>query len=251
MDFIPMIYDLVILIIAFMLISKAMRKGFIASLITTLGYFVSLALAIFGGRFLAKLIFAMFFESPIANSIDSKVSQSFDASSIGGMLDGAVESVPKLFRGIIENQQITSAQMADQIGSQVLSGETTIGVAITQNYIQPIVCIILQIILSAILFSILMFAVKAIGRMARGVKRIPLIGPINKLLGGVLGLAQAVIIVYLISTLAGMLLAAKPDGYEYLNMQIIESTYLFKLFFSFDTSAILTGYNDMLNLIYK
>ncbi len=245
MNFVPIIYDVVIVIIALMFISKAMRKGFIASLITTLGYFVSLALAIFGGRFLANLAFAMFFESPIANSIDSKVSQSFDASSIGNMLGSAVESVPKMFRGIVENQQLTSSQMADEIGSQVISGQMTIGHAITQNYIQPIVCIILQIILSAILFSILMFAVKIISRMARGVKKIPLIGPINKLLGGALGLVQAVIIIYLISLLAGMILTAKPDGYQYLNTHIIESTYLFKLFFSFDAATFFAGYGNI------
>ncbi|MBR5495866.1 MAG: CvpA family protein [Oscillospiraceae bacterium] len=248
MNIVPVIYDVAIIIIALMFISKSMRKGFIASLITTLGYFASLALAIFGGKFLSKLIFAMFFEAPIANSIDSKISQTFNASSISGMLDGAVESVPKLFRGIIENQKITSAQMADQIGQQVISGELSVGHAITQNYIQPIVCIILQIILSAILFSVLMFAVKIISRMARGVKRIPLLGPINKLLGGALGFVQASIIIYLVALLAGMILTAKPDGYEYLNYQIIDSTYLFKIFFSFDASVFLTGYGDILNL---
>ncbi len=247
MNIVPIIYDVAIIIIALMFISKAMRKGLIASLITTFGYFVSLALSIFGGRFLSKLIFAMFFEAPIANSIDSKISQSFNASSIGGMLDSALESVPKMFKGIIENQKITSAQMAQQIGSQVMSGEISIGHAITQNYIEPVVCIILQIVLAALLFSVLMFAVKIISRMARGVKKIPLLGPVNKLLGGALGFIQASIIIYLIGLLAGMLLSAKPDGYEYLNYQIIENTYLFKIFFSLDISTFLTGYGEILN----
>ena len=77
------------------------------------------------------------------------------------------------------------------------------------------------------LFFAIMVIVRSLSKAFRGVRHIPLIGSVNSLLGGVLGLVQAAVVILIVVMALNLLIGLTGDGIPYLNNEAISKTYLF------------------------
>ena len=91
------------------------------------------------------------------------------------------------------------------------------------------------IVSRTIISSLLFFVLLAVGHHVIGIFRIvdaiPLVGPINSALGGVLGVAWAAIILCGLSLAMLFYLAASGGGNEHINIHSLSAGYLFGFFF--------------------
>jgi len=82
-----------------------------------------------------------------------------------------------------------------------------------------------------VLFTVFIFAVRYIARIFGLANRLPLIGPANAMLGGLLGAGQALVTLYLLAVAARVYIAFSGGGAKYLNADILGEGYLFSFFF--------------------
>ena len=59
---------------------------------------------------------------------------------------------------------------------------------------------------------------------------IPIVGPLNSVLGGCVGAVEGVLYLYLMVAIASLVLALTGDSIPYLNRQTLESTWILRLF---------------------
>ncbi len=102
------------------------------------------------------------------------------------------------------------------------------GKAVLANIIDPIVIVPLKIILFLLIFTIAAIALEALANASKLINRIPVISSANELLGGILGLAKAAVIIFVICIGIQFLISVTEDSLVFINTYTIQETLFFK-----------------------
>jgi uncharacterized membrane protein required for colicin V production len=93
---------------------------------------------------------------------------------------------------------------------------------------------LIRFVLFALLIMILYLSLRALAKLFQGVNEIPLIGGLNRVLGGILGLCLGVFICLIVGTLAAVLIGASKDALGWMNTDIMEDSVLFSVFYRYN-----------------
>ncbi len=75
-----------------------------------------------------------------------------------------------------------------------------------------------------------MFLTRTVARCFTGLRHVPIVGPLNSVLGGCVGAIEGVLYLYLIVAVVSLILALSGDSIPYLNRQTLENTWFLRLF---------------------
>ena len=106
-----------------------------------------------------------------------------------------------------------------------------LGNAIETVVVKPIVVFLLQTVLCLLIFAVCAIIVKAIAAMFRKFYELPILGPINSILGGVIGIFEAAIVLFVLALAVSVVIALTSNELKWLNTNVIESTNLFRVFY--------------------
>ena len=84
-----------------------------------------------------------------------------------------------------------------------------------------------------IIFLLAMLIVQALAKLTRNVNRVPVVGGVNRVLGGVLGAAEAFLICYLIGMTATVLITLSENQWSWLNTAVVQKSTLLNWFVQF------------------
>lgn len=197
-----LIYDLIILVVIALCVVIYARKGFMASLMGLLAFVLSLLGAYWLSKPLSPLIYNWFVRDGLYERI---------ATGETGFFYNIVRSV--------------------MLGSLSTGDEALDAAAIS----------VLRVLVFAVLVLLLYLVLKVLERVFKNANKTPLIGTVNKLLGGLLGGLFGILLSLVIVTVASILITASGDSLSWLNSQIIEQTKIFKLFYHFELLKLLFG----------
>jgi uncharacterized membrane protein required for colicin V production len=199
-------------------IGMGIHNGFVKTVVRFAGFFISLLVAFIGSRFLASLLSGM-----LRNTMIDYTTQKI-GESVGGDLTAAIvqfqESVPSLLQNWI-SWMGTPEQIAQKISSTTEQTAVNAATGITDAVILPLVTTLFQIILFLILLTLCGFLVKYIARAMGIVNRIPVIGTLNGIAGGIFGLLEGILIVFIILSIGGFILSLIPTGQEILHQTVL------------------------------
>lgn len=225
------VIDILLLCIIILIVISAYRKGFLRSAILTIGYFVSILASILFSRILSNYIYQSIIRQKIITSVNATLSENINNIDITKVFSEFLSKLPSF----LSNSMYSYFGGKDAVINQVqgITGNTTqnISVVIADQIIQPIVTLLLNALLCLALFFVCYFIVKQVAKLFKGFYAIPIIGPINSFLGGVLGVLQAFIVVIIITIVLRFIITLSGDTLSWLNSSIIDSTFLFKYFY--------------------
>mgnify|MGYP000575709376 CR=1 FL=1 len=107
------------------------------------------------------------------------------------------------------------------------------GKAILDNVAKPVILVPLRTVVFVILFFLALIILSIIIRATSVVNKLPVIGKLNSLLGGVLGLVQGLIIVFIVVIIAHMAVALSNNTLIFLNEMTINKSYAFSWVYNF------------------
>jgi len=81
------------------------------------------------------------------------------------------------------------------------------------------------------LFIVLWLISRWVVSAFRAVNRIPLIGPVNSALGGLLGVGWAALILWMLAVLGSFYITISGGGNDFINADSLGGGYLFSFFF--------------------
>lgn len=220
-----MVADIIIIAVFALLFFIDFKRGIAITILNVAGVALTGFLAYHISNFLASWVYTAFVQQTLTTNlqqmidtqgVNSAIANSFSAlpNWVMGML-GFFLSIFGLDSSVYTNDFQVSNSAAAAVSTSV------------ENLIQPVITgmfrLVIGVVISIIIFIIIKILVKKLAR----VFKIPVVKQINKLLGGVLGLAEAAILVFFaVNIFSGVLEFSNP---EMLNNPMISGA-VFKFF---------------------
>jgi uncharacterized membrane protein required for colicin V production len=188
-----MILDLIILAIAVILVIIGVVRGIARTLLNVLSVAASAVCTYLGAGLLSNLIYTSIISPEITKNVTNSMADT--SASAATVIQEAIDALPefvvnflKTFGIVLDN--VTKSAVAAVNGSQTdVSGAVDLA-------LKPVITSVLSVILMVLLFIIFLFIFKKIAKRAERLFHIPIVGALNGFLGGVLGLIEAAIIVF-------------------------------------------------------
>lgn len=195
-----LIWDLALIALILFVVIRSVGRGFVSSFIHLLGLAAScIVAALLSGRAAAWV-----YDGFLAEKLQTAVSDALQQK-----LQTFVELLDRIDP---TNTIITSA------------GDT----------LRTVMVALLTMVAFLIIFLLAMVIVKALARLTRNVNRVPVVGGVNRLLGGVLGAAEAFLLCYLIGMAVTVLITFSENGWSWLNTAVVQKSTLLNWFVQFE-----------------
>jgi len=229
-----LILDLIIVAIIILYVYLCFKRGFVRTVIELVGYILAIYLSFTFGGILTNVVYDEFVEPAIVETVADEINLSAD-ENIDKTVDSIWNSLPEFIVNAAETFDVTSDTLRDTIkdGYENNADATTFAKNATEAIAKPIVVPLIKTIISLILFIILMFVVKFLAKIINRAFNIPIIGRLNRLLGGFVGLFKGLIISFVFVMMALFIMTLFEDGFLFFTNENVEQTVLFKFLAGF------------------
>ncbi len=192
------IFDIVLGIVAVVIIIFTAKKGFVLSLLSTVSVVLSGFLSYKFTKPVSEFIYSSFLYDKIELKFTEVISNLSQDASFEGKLDAMINSLPE---GVVNASKGLGFNLETAISSINLDLFTNENIvkAFIDNIASDIIMTVLDVVVFAVLFILLSFVLKYISILfSKIVKKLPLVGKANTVLGGALGIVKAVITIVII-----------------------------------------------------
>lgn len=220
-----MVADIIIIAVFALLFFIDFKRGIAITILNVAGVALTGFLAYHISNFLASWVYTAF----VQQTLTTNLQQMIDTQGINSAIANSFSALPNWVMGMLgfflSIFGLDSSVYTNDF--QVLNSAAAAVSTSVENLIQPVITgmfrLVIGVVISIIIFIIIKILVKKLAR----VFKIPVVKQINKLLGGVLGLAEAAILVFFaVNIFSGVLEFSNP---EMLNNPMISGT-VFKFF---------------------
>lgn len=220
-----MVADIIIIAVFALLFFIDFKRGIAITILNVAGVALTGFLAYHISNFLASWVYTAF----VQQTLTTNLQQMIDTQGINSAIANSFSALPNWVMGMLgfflSIFGLDSSVYTNDF--QVPNSAATAVSTSVENFIQPVITgmfrLVIGVVISIIIFIIIKILVKKLVR----VFKIPVVKQINKLLGGVLGLAEAAILVFFaVNIFSGVLEFSNP---EMLNNPMISGA-VFKFF---------------------
>ncbi len=203
------ILDLIVISIIAVSVFLAYKRGFINSLIGVIGIVVSIILSLAVAPPIADALYSAAFEKGVLATAEASIERSVEISE--DATTGAVNGIYSKMPSFVSKYAVDNGYSPEEVASKVLSGEIDsrmIASEVCNSVIDPAIISILKYLLVIILFFPFLLLSRLFSRFVSALIRKNILGKLNALLGGAIGLlrgiALAIIFCLAISLLANL-----------------------------------------------
>ncbi len=207
------------------------RKGFLNTIVVLLGSLGAMFIALTYSEPAAEVLYQQFFYEKISAMVAQHLGSftAADAAAFAKNIQDMAGELPAIFSSALQSELgVYVGQWYQQLAN---SDAATVTATITNTVIGPLAIGLLRVVVFFIMFSLLMMLVNTVAGLLKTVNHLPLIGPFNELLGGVLGAIQGMLYVFVISAALWFLISASGGQFGPVSTAMIEKTLVFKRFY--------------------
>lgn len=229
--------DFGVIIIVIITVIVCFKRGFAKTVLGFLSNIISVVGAFVLGTSLSDLIYSGLIRDNIIDSLSSSINSNLSASTstAGEQTNG----LPDYVSAILNLFGYSTDTVNKNIDTMIETQSNNIA-TVVESAIGPVITAIISFFLVIILFVILRFITAKISKLIAGVMEIPVLHTVNRLLGGLVGILDGLVIVYFLTAMVIIIVPIVTGGaITYFDFGVMaEDTMLFKLFYDYN---IVTG----------
>lgn len=220
-----MVADIIIIAVFALLFFIDFKRGIAITILNVAGVALTGFLAYYISNFLASWVYTAF----VQQTLTTNLQQMIDTQGINSAIANSFSALPNWVMGMLgfflsifglDSSVYTNDFQVPNAAAAAVSTSV-------ENLIQPVITGMFRLVIGAVLSIIIFIIIKILVKKLAIVFKIPVVKQINKLLGGVLGLAEAAILVFFaVNIFSGVLEFSNP---EMLNNPMISGA-VFKFF---------------------
>lgn len=208
-----MIADIIILSIVVLFMIIGFKRGIAITLLNLAGLVITAISAYYLSTFLSQLIYDTFFKQNIISNLEQIIEQEGIEYAILNCFDAVPQWITVLVSFIVGVFGISIDEFEKN-----MTFSKDLSLTLAQNIEQTLGSVIVTvfgIILIIVIFILLFILVKKIIRLTLKVFNIPVIKQVNKILGGVLGAVEGIVLVWFaINVFYAIMSFTNPDVIE-------------------------------------
>ena len=232
---VSLILDIIALVLAIIIIVKCGVKGFISSIISFLGGLFSALIAAFLSNPAAQYIYTNFLEKHLVEKITVSLGE-MTTTNASAFLEGLETSLQSLPAPLLSLMQLNSQSVVSVLSENIGASVDTLSMQLSENVIKPLTTTLVSAVLFIVLFIVLLLIFKLLSKAFTKIKKVPLLGPVNTVLGVVFGFLNALIVLYVICVVLNLLIMFLGNTIPYLSTETLQNSYIFGWLSSFKFS---------------
>lgn len=227
-----LIYDLAAVLIIVLTLAYSSQRGFATGFVRLIGQIAAFFGAIFLAKGLSGFVYTSFFKTEVMTFLNTTLSGG-QLQEILAQLEEGIASLPRVAGNIL-----AMGIDKDMIAQALQQGASELSTTLERAVIGPAVRGFLSVILFTLLFAIFGLIVKFLTSAVKFVFHSPILLPIDRFFGAVVGLVQAALNLYLICIVLKLVFYF-VGGMQYCNQDIIMDTVIWSKLYSFDPLTLL------------
>lgn len=232
---IGILLDVVLVAILLLCIRGGSKNGFAKTVVSFAGIFIAIILAATLSKPAATFAYTNFAQKPIETTIETAIKSQTDelsesAPSAQQLLDGfdsATEKLPAFVKNMFKSDE-KKAELSDHIVEQYTSDITEFSKKITEAAVKPLIILIISVVVFFVLFFTVLIICAILSKALKIVNKLPLLGGVNSLLGGVLGALKGAVIVLIINFVIVSVTSSGGDIFGIITAKTVESSLIMK-----------------------
>lgn len=194
-----MILDVILITILAACVFTAAKKGFMLTLLELISVIVALALSFQLSPVVAQATFDGIVEKNLIETVETQIDETLNISSTATQAEVILESIPDFMVSFASSAGVDLEDVKTQITSEKFSSDN-LATELVVKVAQPIAVGALTVIFFLILSALLLFVLKWVAKLLSKLFKLPLIGTVNKVLGGILGACKGILIIVFVCT---------------------------------------------------
>lgn len=226
----PYVLDIALVLILAVCVLIGIKRGCAKMLVRVVGTLLAVVVA----SSLSGQVAGAVFDGWLSESIQTAVSEKLPELSVGNLsstVEEALNELPDFLVEFAQQQEVDIQAFADQIQQQAEGNSAqlkeTVAATLTQQVVRPMAVALLTVICFLLLLLVLLIAVHFLAGVVDKLFKLPLLGTLNKTLGGVLGALQGVLWVAIAVTVI-QLIACSSGSDGLMSAEVLEKTVLTK-----------------------
>ena len=135
-------------------------------------------------------------------------------------LEQVIEELPSVLTNALSFEWDEVSLRLEGIGSSAMG----LAEVFTDSIIAPSVVGLIRWVIFLLLFSLMLFVVHVFSKLLRELRRLPVIGTANSLLGGVVGFVEVILLVFAFTTALHLFFALTNDSVSWLCSDTVRAT---------------------------
>ncbi len=228
-----LIIDIIALSIIIVTIVISAKRGFLSEVVSFVGWLVSAIVAKISCTVIADYVYINFIKDKIYTAVLNSIEEK--SVSLSSSYVDFISSLPEPIQKLLGNADLSNL---NAIFDDPSRSPQTIASEFSESVIGPIVMTILTALAFILVFLICIFIVKLLSQLFKGVRKIPIIGPLNSFLGILIGVIKAIIILYLLKMIADFVLTSAGGNLLGVSIEDFSKSYILKIL-NFDFRGLL------------
>ncbi len=206
------IIDIIFIALVIFVVVSSSRKGFVSTLLDTFSTIISAIASYLLCNPLAEKIYELFVHDLVRTRFLRVLDEINSGVSITEKAAAMIEGLPPMAVKLAESAGLNMNSVISTVSSGGnLTNEQLADFAVDKiGY--DIMITIIEILVFIVLFIVFALLVRFISKFFENVNKIPFLGKLNSLLGGVIGIVKAIILLFFVCTIVFFIVSASDPN---------------------------------------
>ena len=209
MDF---IVDAIIIAIIAVVIVRSSKKGFVSSLVDAFAMIIATIVSYMFTPEVSQFIYDSFIKNSVSKGFEKVLDDMNTNTAVADKVDAMIASLPESAVNLADSLGIINL---NSIGAGIhMSGvidDNQLITTVLNDFAYNVMITITKIVVFFILFVVATLVLRMVSNFLENINKIPLIGKLNSTLGGVLGVAKALIIILVVCTVMYFIVSSSDN----------------------------------------
>lgn len=217
-----LLLDGIMLLVLGLSIYRCSQKGFLASLVSFLGTVVAVVTSLLLSRPIARLVFNTFLRDNISARVGAAIEDSLPVQSLRLLFSSLISSLPAGLSDYLSSLNIGNDIFEIfETGAPVVSGDT-----IVDTTFAPVIIGLLSVLVFFFFLFIANMVVKTAQRFFLKINLVPIVGTLNKFLGGLVGILPGAANIFWIYSLLTLVASFTGNKLPLINEPVLEGCFI-------------------------
>lgn len=206
------IVDAIIIAIIAIVIVRSSKKGFVSSLIDTFAMIIATIVSYMFTPEVSQFVYDSFIKNSVSKGFEKILDDMNTNAAVADKVDAMIASLPEGAVNLADSLGIINL---NAIGAGIhmpgVIDNNQLITTVLNDFAYNVMITITKVVVFFILFVLATLVLRMVSNFLENINKIPLIGKLNSTLGGVLGVAKALIIILVVCTVIYFIVSSSDN----------------------------------------